>query len=133
MNPQINTDQRPEPEELEAVSGNSLAQCEAILALSDVFVSARDEDDNLIGFTHANGNGVVWTVERLWVANEHRLNGLGMTLRKEMIAQCARRTVGDGIVRGFFSESTEDFWRHKDFPGTAYTGQRVAERAIVGL
>lgn len=131
MTPQINTDTRPAPAELEAVCGYSLEQCEAILTLSDVFVSAWD-GNTLIGFTHANGNGVVWTVERLWVENEYRGEGLGLELRKEMIAQCKRRTVGDGIVRGFISKNTEGFWKNEKYPGTVSTGLRAVEREIVG-
>jgi len=123
------TTKRPTAGELAAVSGKSEEKWAGILEHADVFVAARD-DDVLVGFSYAHGDSDAWTVERLWVATEHRSSGIGTKIRLRVLKECTKRTVGGGVVRGYITARSEPFWDSID--GTTLTHGATGERIIDG-
>jgi len=100
---------RPTAAQLAAVSAVTEEQWEVVLGLVPVFVSGWINDE-LVAFSYAHGSGMSWTVERLWVATAHRRQGYGMQIRRRVLDECAKLSIGDVRVLGLFNKSTEPFW-----------------------
>jgi len=124
------TKNRPTADELVAVSNKPKAKWEGILKGSDVFISARDDDDALIGFVHGHGDSESWTLERIWVATDYRGQGIGRAMRIRCIKECEKFTVGNGVIRGFSTDEAAPFW--DAFEDTKVKKGFIGERHIRG-
>ncbi len=131
---EIDYQNRPSVGEVAALVGADRAQWVEVLKNAEVFVTARDNGE-LVALSYAHGDGKTWFVPLLFVAPEHRGNRVGVDVRKTVIEECQKRTVGIGRIYGLISEKNKAFWESDNLPGMVseprgFTGVRIIEGTL---
>ncbi len=128
---EIESTNRPTARQLVTLAKGKQSRWQSVLDMAEVFVTAR-EDGVLVGFSHAHGDGTTWLVQRLFVAEDYRGEGVGTDIRKRVILECSKLTVSTGRMYGFYDEDVREFWENPDLTGTTsqpigFTGVRIIE------